>query len=335
LLFPGKTDIDESKKRFSEEGVCRVIDSINPITWLRTAWRIARTKADVVIFPWWVSFWALQFWTISAVVRSFSNSKVLFICHNVVEHEPKQIDRVLTKSALRNGDCFVVHSKEDEKNLLLMLPDAKVRRSFHPTYDMFNFQDFDSGIVRRKFGIQGNVLLFFGFIREYKGLKYLISALPDVLSKIDVTLLVVGEFWNDKQEYVDLIEELDLEEKIVLVDEYIPNEEVGFYFSAADLVVQPYVSGTGSGVIQIAFGFNKPVIATRVGSLPEVVENGKTGFLVEPESPRELADAIIKFFQDGKKELFSANVRGEMEKFSWDRMVDVIEELAAPRCMCA
>ena len=302
-----------------------MLDSLNPITWLKVFLRTKRVNPELVIFPWWVSFWAPQFWTISLLVKIFSKSKILFLCHNVVEHESKWIDKILTTLVLKKGDFFIVHSTEDQQNLLSMFPEAKVSRSFHPTYEVFNLGDFDPDMIKRKYGIEGNIILFFGFIREYKGLKYLIKALPEVLSNINVTLLVVGEFWKDKDEYVHLIEELKIEKNTILVDEYVPNEEVGLYFSAADLVVQPYVSATGSGIIQIAFGFNKPVIATEVGCLPEVVQDGKTGYLVPPESSHDLAKAIIMFFQDGNIKEFNNNIRQENYKFSWDRMVETIE----------
>jgi glycosyltransferase involved in cell wall biosynthesis len=209
-----------------------------------------------------------------------------------------------------------------------MFPEAKIKKNFHPTFDVFNLGDFDPNIIRLKYGIEDNIIIFFGFVREYKGLKYLIKALPEVLSKINITLLIVGEFWKDKNEYLHLINTLEIKDRVIIIDDYVPNEEIGFYFSAADIVVQPYVSATGSGIIQIAFGFNKPVIATKVGCLPEVIVDGKTGYLVLPENSRELAQAILKFFQKDNSAKFSDNVRKENYKFSWDRMVDVIEEFA-------
>ena len=327
FLFTGKTDIDPSKKQIQEDGVIQLIDSMNPLTWLKAAWKIINNRIDLVIIQWWVSFWAPQFWTISLLVKTFSNSKILFLCHNVVEHESKWVDKILTRFVLKKGDFFIVHSTEDQQNLLSMFPEAKTRKTFLPTYDVFNSGDFDPDMIKRKYGIEGNIILFFGFIREYKGLKYLIKSLPEILSEIKVTLLIVGEFWKDKDEYLSLIKELKIDKNTVVVDEYVPNEEVGFYFSAADLVVQPYVAATGSAVVQTAFGFNKPVIATNVGSLPEVIEDGKTGYLVTPESSHELAKAIIKFFSGGNNEEFRENVMNENYKFSWDRMVNVIEKL--------
>ena len=148
-----------------------------------------------------------------------------------------------------------------------------------------------------------------------------------MLSKIEVTLLVVGEFWRDKDKYLRLIKDKNVESAGVVVDKYVPNEEIGSYFIAADLVVQPYISATGSGVIQAAFGFNKPVIATTVGSLPEVIEDGKTGYLVRPRDPDELAKAILRFFRDQKSEEYINNIRKEKHRFSWETMIAVIESL--------
>ena len=327
-IFPGKTDIDPSQIHIHEEGSQRILDSMNPISWLKVARKIVNTNQDLLIIPWWVSFWAPQFWTITILVKLFGKTKILFLCHNVVEHESKWIDKVLTRAVLKNGDFFIVHSVEDENNLLAMFSNARVRRSFHPTYDVFNEGNFDGSKIKERFGIEGNVILFFGFVREYKGLKYLLEAVPEVLNIIPVTLLVVGEFWRDKDYYLNLIEELGIKANVIFVDEYVPNEEVGEYFNVADLVVQPYISATGSGIIQIAFGFHIPVISTRVGCLPEVVDDGKTGYLVSPKSSLEIATAIIKFFQRKKKEEFRENIIKDNYRFSWDRMIDVIEEMA-------
>ena len=327
LFFPGKTDIDPSQTHIKEERVYRKLDSMNPISWFKVARKIIKSDPDLVIIPWWTFFWAPQFWTISLLIKIFTSSKILFICHNVVMHESKLIDKLSTKFVLKNGDFFIVHSEDDQRNLLTMFPEARVKKSFHPTYDVFNTGGFDPYKIRKKYGIEGKVILFFGFVREYKGLKYLIKAMPEILFEITVTLLIVGEFWQDKDEYLYLIDNLGIKDNIIIIDDYIPNEEVGSYFVAADLVVQPYTSATGSGIVQMAFGFNKPVVATMVGSLPEVVEDGKTGYLVQPRSSQELAEAIVKYFRENSAVRFKKNIEQESYKFSWDRMVDDIENL--------
>jgi len=328
IIFPGKTDIDPSLSTIQESGVERIIDSMNPVTWLSVAWKIIKSGPNILVIPWWVSFWAPQFWVISFLVKIFSNTKIVFLCHNVVEHESNSVDKILTRIVLRNGDGFIVHSEEDKNNLLAMFPRAKVLKAFHPTYEVFDLGNSNANHVRKRLGIDGNMVLFFGFIRPYKGLKYLILALPKVLSQVKVTVLIVGEFWKDKDEYLHMIKGLGLENNIVIVDQYVPNEEVQDFFSAADLVVQPYVSATGSGIVQTAFAFNKPVVATEVGSLPEIIEDGKTGYLVPAEETKELARAIVTFFVERKSEEFSKNIEKVKYRFSWDRMVDCIEQLS-------
>ena len=325
ILFPGKTDKDPSGEKIFEPGALPLLDSMNPFTWVDASLHVVRFRADLVVLPWWVSFWALQFWTIATLIKRRRNAKILYLCHNVVEHESNRFDKILTRMALSSGDFFIVHSKEERRRLLAMFPGASVQISPHPTYEVFNYRPFDSKRIREKYGLRGNVILFFGFVRDYKGLRYLIEALPHVLAETDVTLMVVGEFWKDKVKYLRQIEEKGLESAVVIVDKYVPNEEIGNYFSAADLVVQPYISATGSGVIQTAFGFDKPVVATRVGSLPEMVDDGRTGFLVRPQDPDDLARAIVRFFRESKFDEFANHIREERQRFSWKRMVETIE----------
>jgi len=328
ILFPGRTDRDPGDEKLHEPDALPLIDSMKPSTWLNAAFHVVRFNPDMVILPLWVSFWAPQFWTITSIVKRHCKARILYLCHNVVEHESSRIGKILTRMVLSTGDFFIVHSEEERRGLLAMFPGANVQKAPHPTYNVFNFRRFNPVTIKEKYDLTGNVILFFGFVREYKGLRYLIKALPQVLSEMDVTLLVVGEFWRDKNEYVQMIRERDVESAVVIVDQYVPNEAIGYYFSAADLVVQPYISATGSGVIQTAFGFDKPVIATKVGCLPEIVENGKTGFLVPPRDAEALAQAIVRFFREKKSEEFVNHVRDERRRFSWENMVETIESFS-------
>ncbi len=327
-LFPGETDKDPSQVPLRETGVEHAIDSINPVTWVKTARKINQWHPDLIIIPWWVSFWAPQFLVMISLIKRESNAKILFICHNVIAHESKAYDRLLTCWVLRKGDMHIVHSVEDKNNLLKMLPGARVSRQYLPTYDAFRFHEIEPEVCRNALGISGAVILFFGFIREYKGLKYLIEAMPLIQVDVPVTLLIVGEFWKDKADYMDMIEKMGIGNRVKIIDRYVSNEDVGLYFCAADLVVQPYVSGTGSAVVQLAFGFHKPVVATMVGSLPEIVEDGKTGFLVPPGDSTAISDAVIRFFKEGCAEDFKENILREQYRFSWDHLVDEIEKMA-------
>ncbi|HDY89455.1 MAG TPA: glycosyltransferase [bacterium] len=300
-LFPGYTDRDNSSTVIKECDVENILDSLNPFTWWMVFLRVKKESSELIIIPWWVSFWAPQFWAIATLVKIFTKAKILFICHNVVAHESRMIDKVCTKFVLKKGDCFIVHSGEDLENLKDILPDANVKQSFHPTYQVFHSQVITKEEARRELGIEGNTMLFFGFVRPYKGLHYLIEAMPMITRHIKVNLLIVGEFWKGEEEYMKQIEDLGIGENVKVISKYVPNEGVGLYFAASDLVVLPYVSATGSGIVQAAFGCNKPVISTNVGCLSEVIDDMRTGYIVPPQDPQAIADAVVSFYKEGKR----------------------------------
>jgi glycosyltransferase involved in cell wall biosynthesis len=324
-LFPGETDKDISNKSIREEEVENVLDSLNPFTWLSVFQRIKKESPELVIFPWWVSFWTPQFWTISFLIKFFTRIKILFICHNVVEHESKTIDKICTKFVLKKGDYFIVHSEEDLENLKNIIPDADVKQSFHPTYEVFHSGLITKEDARRQLGIKGKTILFFGFVRPYKGLNYLIEAMPVIIKSVDITLLIVGEFWEGEDVYKKQIAGLGVGGNIKIINKYVTNEEVELYFAASDVVVLPYVSATGSGIVQVAFGCNKPVIATSVGCLPDVIDDKRTGYLVRERDPQAIADAVVAFYKEGRDEEFVNNIIKEKGRFSWDRYVETIE----------
>lgn len=325
-LYPGKTDLDLSKKPMREDGVVHMLDSLNPLSWWKVAQKIRSIKANLVIIPWWTSFWTVPFFCIIKLIKRGSAAKVLFICHNVKEHESSSINRFCTRLILSMGDYHIVHSKEEYDNLKKILPGSNVIQGFHPTYENLQGEKYSKESAREKLQVGGRLLLFFGFIRPYKGLINLLTAMPEVLETLgpDVVLMVVGECWEDEQQYSDKIDELGIKEHVLRVNKYVPNEQISLYFSAADLVVIPYSSATGSGILQVAFGCEKPVVATRVGALADDVVEGKTGYLVAPDDPKGLAVAIARFFIEEKSETFSANIRQTRDRFSWDRMVDLI-----------
>jgi glycosyltransferase involved in cell wall biosynthesis len=327
LFFPGKTQFDHSAHGLTEENHA-LIDSVNPASWVKAAFTLKKEKVDLVVVQWWNPFFGLAFGTIVNLLNLVSNSKICFLCHNVMPHESTVVDRILSKYAFLRSNYFIVHSDEDRRHLLSMKPRAVVRKNVHPTLSIFgDFAAYGKIQARTELGIPPDkkTLLFFGLIRPYKGLKYLIQAMADVTRSIDCVLLVVGEFYESKEEYLSLIRQLRLEEHIVIRDEYVKNEVVSLYFSSADVVVLPYVTATQSGIVQIAFGLKKPVITTNVGGLPEAVEDGKTGFLVDPASPQKLAEAILKFYTGNYEAEFSQRIRETSHAFSWDAEVSSIE----------
>jgi len=330
-LFPGYTDKDSSGNPIREEGVENILDSLNPLTWLKVFIKIKKENSKLVIFPWWVSFWTPQFWTIATLVKKFTRAKILFVCHNVVEHESNTVNKICTRFVLKKGDYFIVHSGEDVDNLKKVKPDANVKQSFHPTYEIFHSRFITKEEARKKLNIEENTILFFGFVRAYKGLNYLIDAMPTIIKHVNVTLLIVGEFWDGEEKYLNQIKNLGIGRNIKIINKYVPNEEVSLYFAASDLVVLPYVSATGSGIVQVAFGCNKPVVTTNVGCLPEVICNNKTGYLVNPRDSHAIANALCTFYKENKEEEFVRNIIAEKERFSWDRMIETIESFITER----
>ena len=273
---------------------------------------------------------------------------VVFVCHNVFPHERFPLDKLLTKLVLKSGKHYIVHAKEEGRELEQIRQDADYTVTPHPTYNAFRFEGMSKRQAREwlHIGQEARILLFFGYVREYKGLKYLLQAMPQIIqgqmdigggiqSRIQtgerqeeangVQLWVVGEFGADKEEYMSLISELGIGACVEVVDSYTPDREVEKYFAAADLVVLPYTSATQSGIVQIAYGFTKPVIVTEVGGLPDVVEDGKTGYVVKPEKPEEIARAVLRFYQDGMEQPMTENIRAEAYRFSWERMADVVK----------
>ena len=329
FLFPGRTDKDPS--RFPLRADCEyLLDPSNPLTWLETFRRIKGEQPDALILQWWVPYWAPAFASIAGLVRRFTATEVMFICHNVFPHERSVIDRALVRLALAQGQLFIVQSEKDFNDLKRLLPRAQVQRTAHPIYEALAVGGtMTAGEAKRQLGIEGKVLLFFGFVREYKGLKYLLTAMPQVIGRIDAHLLIVGEFWDDKSSYLELIEEFGIGQAVTIVDRYIPNEELGFYFSAADVVVLPYVDATQSGVTQLAYGFEKPVITTSVGGIPEVVKDGETGLIVLPQDSEALGEAIVRYFEEDLSARFIPNIRAQVQggAFSWGRLVRLIEEV--------
>lgn len=327
FLFPGRTQYDDSSHKLMEANEA-IIDSINPLTWVKTAFMLKKRNIEVVVVQWWNPFFGLAFGTIANLLTLVSNAKVCFICHNVIPHEASLLDKLLLRYAFLRTRHFIVHSEEDKNNLRMIKPHAHVKKSFHPRYSVFG-EFYEKEKAREKLALPhvGKVILFFGLVREYKGLKYLIHAMKRVLESIDCTLWIVGEFYKPKEEYTSLINELCLDERVVVVDKYVRNEDVSIYFCGCDVVVLPYVTATQSGIVQIAFTLNKPVITTNVGGLPEAVVDGKTGFIVPPESAEELADAIRKYYSGDYEDRFSEEIKKETRRYGWEVQAQAVTSI--------
>ncbi len=326
FLFPGKSQEEQGGGGTivpSEQ----LIDSINPFTWYSAARAIAGKKPDLLIFKYWLPFFGPCFGTISRLVRRWTGARTLFICDNVIPHEKRPGDRAFTRYAFRSVDSFLVQSRAVERDLRSFQPGAHYQFAPHPVYEIFG-RGMAKADARKKLGLtDDHVILFFGYIRRYKGLHILLDAMPKILKRMKIKLMVVGEFYEDEELYRRQIAENGLQTEVMVHAEYVPNEEVGQYFSACDVVVLPYVSATQSGIVQIAYQFDKPVIATDVGGLSEVVLNEKTGFIVPPNQPDALANAVVRFYEEKRENDFVASVRDEKKNYSWERLVEAIETL--------
>jgi len=266
------------------------------------------------------------FLTLFYLIKIFTKTKIILICHNIYPHEKRVLDKLCMKIIFNVADYLIVHSKSSVEEISKITGIKKVINCFLPNFDIFSTKKTPTNIVsiKNKLNLKERVILFFGIVRKYKGLIYLIKALPNVIKEVNADLLIVGEFWDKKQKYIDLIHKLKVENNVKIIDRYLPNEEVEKYFKIADVVVLPYISGSQSAIIQIAYVFNKPVITTDVGGFSEAVIDGKTGFVVPPKNHKELSKKILKFFKLKNRNNFIKNIKKEKKKYSWENYIKLL-----------
>jgi glycosyltransferase involved in cell wall biosynthesis len=330
FLFPG-TSQEEGGTEGTSAPAPQIMDSISPFNWITVGLRLRREKPDLIIFKYWLPFFGPCFGTIAAIARSNGHTRVLLICDNVIPHERRPGDILFTRYLLRFSDHFIVQSKIVEKDLLSLAPHAHYQLVAHPVYNSFG-APLGKQEARTLLGItESRVLLFFGYIRRYKGLHVLLEAFARLPKEGNIRLLVVGEYYDDAAEYQKQIEESDLADRVTVIGRYVPNDEVRVFFSAADAVVLPYLSATQSGISQIAFHFETPVIYTDVGGLGETVRDGVHGMAVPPNDPAGLARAIGTFYDQDLHHAYSANIQRDKHLFGWDNLVRAIEDLSEGR----
>lgn len=326
IFFPGKSQI-ESEDELEKIPSSVEVDSINPFNWLGIGSKIKKDAPDLLIFKYWMPFFGPCFGTISKLVKQNKKTKILVICDNVIPHERKPGDVAFTKYFFAYVDYFVLMSEAVKKDLLTIKPKAKHSLLFHPIYSNFG-KAVPKEEAKNKLGLTSSKnILFFGFIRKYKGLDTLLETTALLKDKTDVNVIVAGEFYDNEEKYTSLIKELAIEKRVHLFKDFIPTRDVKYYFSAADAVVLPYKDATQSGIVQIANNFEKPVIATNVGGLGEIVEEGKTGMLVDKENPEQLANAILRFYAENKEKEFSQNIKHRLDQYSWSKFANEIINL--------
>ena len=322
-LFPGKTQL-EPKAVAESENALRLLDTLNPVSWERVARRIA--GADGVILQHWLPLMAPPL----AYVARRSGCRSIVVAHNVFGHERRPGDRFLVRMLLGAAGGILALSESVKTDIAALGVRVPVSVAPHPVYESFG-SALTRSAARRALGLdeEAPVLLFFGFVRKYKGLETLIRSLPSVVAALPkLRLLVAGEFYEDREPYDAMLDSLGVRENVHIDGRYIPSSLVGTYFRAADVVVQPYQSATQSGVAQIAYHFETPVITTNVGGLAEMVPDGKAGLVVPPGDPGALAAAIVRFFEEDLGPVLAEGVRLERRRSSWDKLCAVLESLA-------
>ena len=326
VLFPGKTQFKKGDSAQEVDSI-RCLSSINPFSWRKTAYKIIDIDPDLVLFRFWLPFFAPAFSGVAKKIRKYSDATIMAICDNIIPHEERLLDTRLTKIFFGFIDSFIVLSKKVENELLSFVPEAKYKYSPHPIYSIFNNTlSKEQAKAELKLATK-KVLLFFGLIREYKGLDILINAMEKIKTELeDYTLLIVGECYENENKYTELIKKAGITDNVKCHYSFIPDNEVGKYFSAADVVVLPYKTASQSGIVQIAYHFDTPVIVSNVGGLPEIVDEGKTGYCVEPNS-NAFAKAIKAFYENDNISEMNSNISEYKSQFSWDAMVKAIEKL--------
>lgn len=325
FLFPGKSQFTDEP---APQGLSikTVINSINPLNWLKVGKQIRDARPELVIVRYWLPFMGPSLGTILSCIKKNKHSRILCIADNIIPHEHRPGDKQFTQYFIKPVDAFITMSKQVLRDLKTFT-DKPSMFTPHPLYD--NYGDHvakEDACEKLDLHPAGQYMLFFGFIRKYKGLDLLLEAMQDARVKDgNIKLIIAGEFYDDDELYHGLIEKV--KDRVILFTQFIPNDEVKYYFGAADLVVQPYRTATQSGITQVAYHFEKPMIVTNVGGLAEVVPDGKTGFVAEPD-PASLADAIVKFFQPGSIPDLKQNILAEKEKYSWDTFVERLMETA-------
>lgn len=328
FLFPGKTQYSDAK---APEGlsIARKVNSINPLNWIKVGKEIRKKNPDIVVFTYWMAFFAPCFGKIARVIKRNRHTKCIGLIHNMIPHEKSILDKMFPPYFVKAMDGFVALSKSVLNDIATVDKQNKPRVfTPHPLYDHFGeIVSRDEAIRHLNLDPNYRYFLFFGLVRAYKGLDLLIDAFADArLKKFPVKLIVAGEFYEDPKPFLEQIEKYGLQDSVIIQNQYISDDDVKYYFNTSDIVVQPYKSATQSGVTQIAYHFEKPMLVTNVGGLGEIIPNGIAGYVVEP-NPSSIADALVDFCENDRCEKFVEGVRVEKQQYQWSNMTDAIKKL--------
>ena len=326
IFFPGTTQLDSSTIT-DPVPADPIIDSIGLVSWVRAVRALRKGNPDLIVFIYWMPFFLISYGAIAFLSRIFVKARILFICHNIIPHETKPGDGVLSRVGLSLPDAFLFHSKAVSEDLDRFRKNVPKRTVPLPVFDVFPEvpeNQLQNGIQTAP---SSRRVLFFGHVREYKGLHLLLEAMKLLPEEERPYLITAGEFYEPEAGYREKIKDLGLRDWVELNNRYIPNEEVGRFFQTTDLVVLPYVTATQSGILQMAYHFNKPVIITDVGGLPDFVEHGGTGYVIPPNDPAAIAHAMLRFYAERDTVDFAGNIRTYKKHFSWNTVAEAVEEL--------
>tara|TARA_B100001142_G_scaffold13593_2_gene12878 strand:+ start:1551 stop:2690 length:1140 start_codon:yes stop_codon:yes gene_type:complete len=325
FLFPGTTQY-ESGEAPKNIRIKQVINSINPFNWINIARQINKKNPDYVIIRYWLPFMAPCLGTISRLLNK--RIKILAITDNIIPHEKRIGDTILTRYFINSCDAFLTLSSSVLNDLSVFTNTTFKRFVPHPIYNIFGDKiPKQKAIKNLSLNDKDKHLLFFGFVREYKGLDLILKAMADSrIKEMGIKLIIAGEFYNNKEYYLDLMTDLGIKERVIIRDEFIDSTQVKDYFCASDMITQTYHTATQSGVTQIAYSFERPMLVTDVGGLSEIVKNNKVGY-VTSRKVSEIADAIVDFYYYNKEEKFSLNTKQEKKRFTWESVLHNINEL--------
>lgn len=317
FLYPGKSQYsDDDPPSLNIE---RGINSVNPLTWIKYGLKYRKKQYDLVISRFWLPVMAPSLGSTLRLISMGQKTKVITIVDNIIPHEARPGDHLFTRYFARSCHGFMVMSHEVERDMDQFIGAQPVVYSPHPIYDNYG-EAIDRNLALHELQLDSdkNYILFFGFIRKYKGLDLLMKAFATALESNDnLHLIVAGEYYSDREYYESLVEELEIGPHITLHTDFIPNERVRYYFCACDIVAQPYRSATQSGISQLAIHFDRAILSTNVGGLPETTIHGETGYLTEVDE-QQIAHQIIEHFAGPTIPDFTEGIRRFKKGFSWE-----------------
>jgi glycosyltransferase involved in cell wall biosynthesis len=326
FLFPGSSQFETSGKAPNNIKIHTLINTINPLNWIKTAHFIKKEKPDFILFRYWLPFFGPSLGTIARLVKS--KTKVLAITDNIIPHEKRIGDEKFTKYFVKSCHGFIAMSKTVLNDISKFSSTKNKAYSPHPMYETYgNIISLEDARKKLNLNVNDKIVLFFGLIRHYKGLDLLIESMSHLkIKQLNIKLLIAGEFYENKQPYIDLIEKNQLQNQIILHDKFIPNDDVRYYFCASNLVAQTYRNATNSGVTMVGYYYEKPMLVTNVGGLTEIVPNEKCGYVVD-KSVEKISEKIIQYFTQNKENEFTENVRQEKKKYEWSAFINTLLNL--------